>query len=585
VRATVTATSLSCPKQARCPGCPLGAEPYAEGLAKKGRGLGDALRPYRDLRPQLLEARAASPTLEYRLRAKLVSHGQALGLFERGSHRVIDVTGCRVLSPALTSASAALRRLLPLPIHGADLRETSQGVLVTLLTEQPEARSVLETAATELVGHGEALSVAIGVRRAGEVRLLSGEPEVAVGPTAARHQLSENAPYAYAAHGGFVQAHAAQASYLHTEITRGLQERLGNLAGAKVLELFAGNGSLALGLAEAGASVTAVEAYAPAIALAERAAREQGLALRALACDATRFAQSSACQGFDAIVVNPPRRGLDVELRAAIGRAAPCALVYVSCNPHTLARDAWHLQRLGTSLERTEPLDMIPWSDAIEALSWFRRAEPPAPRVLFEDDQCLAVEKTPHETVFDPVSDAPSLSTRVRALPGGAGAVPLEAWGLGVSGVCWFAKNAAAAASLRANTSASERELSVLSRGDLRKQGSITRRGAGAANIGSRYRRQAGVGRHSLLSVLTHDADETGTLRDFASIRHAVLGDDARGDAPTNQFALHRHGLDRPFVHVSRSQLGRASASDDARQASCELAPDLARVLSSLGSD
>src|SRR5689334_15831733 len=84
----VTDSLLACAKQDRCPGCPLGAEPYASGLAEKGRDLAAALAPYASLRPELLEPRAASPTLHYRLRAKLVSHGQSLGLFERGSHRV-----------------------------------------------------------------------------------------------------------------------------------------------------------------------------------------------------------------------------------------------------------------------------------------------------------------------------------------------------------------------------------------------------------------------------------------------------------------------------------------------------------------
>jgi 23S rRNA (uracil1939-C5)-methyltransferase len=575
VPTAVTAPPLSCPKQVQCPGCPLGAESYEDGLARKGRGLALALAAYPSLAPALAEPRAATPTLAYRLRAKLVSHGRSLGLFERGSHRVIDVAGCRVLSPALTATSGALRRLLPLPIHGADLRETSEGVLVTLLTEQAEAQSALTDVARQLVDDGAAFSVAIAVRRASEVRLLSGEPEVVAGANAARHRLNDAAPYAYAAHGGFVQAHAGQASYVHAELARGLREKLGELPAPAVLELFAGNGSLALGLAKTGARVTAVEAYAPAIRLAERAAREQGLALHAVAEDATRFVRRRTNQRFDAIIVNPPRRGLDAELRAAIGRAAPHALAYVSCNPHTLARDAWHLQRLGLALERAEPLDMIPWSDAIEALAWFAPAVPPAPRVLFEDERFLAVEKAPHEPVVARGAGEPSLTQRVRRLPDCGQAMALDAWGDAVSGVCWFAKGADAAAR--------ERTLLVLTRGNLRKQGTITRRRGGDAGPGSRYKKQADIGRHSLANVLTLDPVESGTLRDFVSIGHPVLGDAGNGDAASNQFMEHRHGLDRAFVHCSSSRLVGEGAT--AREASCELAPDLARVVASLSSD
>ncbi len=579
----MTAPPLSCPKQARCPGCPLGAEPYEAGLATKGRGLERALGAYDSLAPELSAPRAATPTLAYRLRAKLVSRGRSLGLFERGSHRVIDVAGCRVLSPSLTAATQALRELLPLPIHGADLRETSEGVLVTLLTEQPTARASLHQAAQLLVERGAALSVAVSVRRDGDVRLLSGEPEVVVGAPRARHALSDSAPYAYAAHGGFVQAHAGQASYVYAEISRGLRRRLSNAAAPSVLELFAGNGSLALALAKSGARVTAVEAYVPAIALAERAAKEQGLGLTAVASDATRFMLGQAGQRFDAIVVNPPRRGLSVELRNAIGRAAPRALAYVSCNPHTLGRDAWHLQRLGLSLERAEPLDMIPWSDAVEALAWFTLAEPPKPRALFEDDQLLAVEKAAHEPVVEGNATRPSLARRVRSLPGCSDAIPLEAPGTAVSGVCWFAKRGSVQAELSGVAVVTERTLLVLARGNLRKQGTVMRRHNDAAARGARYQKQADVGRHSLVRVVSDDADELGTLRDFASIHHPVLGDSVHGDAASNDFLDHRHGLDRAFVHVSASRL-RLDA-ETTIEAKSELAPDLARVVVSLGSD
>lgn len=558
-------TALSCPLQSRCPGCPLGDRDYEVGLSEKGRELRAALAPYGELSPELLEPRAAAVTHGYRLRAKLVSRGRALGLFERGSHRVVDVSGCRVLSPSLTRASDAVRSLLPLPLYGVDLRETSEGVLVTLIAEQAGVRATLEQAARDLVERGEALSVAIAARRPGDVRLLSGEPEVVAGPREARHALAPTSPYGYAAHGGFVQAHAGQASYVYGAIARGLRESM-----PRVLELFAGNGSLALALAQSGAEVTAVEAFSPAIALAERAAREQGLKLRAVAMDATRFAERLEPGQFDAIVVNPPRRGLDPALRRALGRAAPRALAYVSCNPHTLARDAWHLQTLGARLAQAEPLDMIPWSDAVEVLAWFFPQIPAAPRVLFESDRYLAIDKPAHDTAHDCLG-------RARSLPSWQGAVALDAWGEGVSGACWFVKDSA----LAGGAAPGERELGVLCRGNLRKQGTITRQGAPGSGV--RYKKQTDVGRHSFTVARVCDRDERGAFADFSSIRHPVLGDTALGDASSNEFVQHRHGLDRPFVHVLRSQL--RGVGGEIVEATSELAPDLARVLRSLASE
>jgi len=354
---------------------------------------------------------------------------------------------------------------------------------------------------------------------------------------------------------------------MNSAIVRGLRERLASEAGARVLELFAGNGGLALTLARAGFRVTAVESYAPAISLAERAAREQGLELCALASDATRFASRLAPGELDAIVVNPPRRGLEPALRCAVARGEPRLLAYVSCNPHTLARDAWHFSQLGLRLERAEPLDMIPWSDAVEVLAWFTPTPAPTPRVLFEDAQLLAVEKPPHEAARG------NFTARVRRLPGCSGASSLDAWGEAVSGVCWFEKSASLA-------SPAERELVLACRGNLRKQGTIARRTAVGS---SRYRKQAELGRHSLALVTTIDHDESGTARDFAGIRHPILGDAAHGDGVSNDFLQHRHGLDRAFLHVARSQLRLPSGA--VVEARSELAPDLARVLASLQSD
>ncbi len=566
---------LDCPLQERCPGCPLGNQAYEHGLESKARSLMSALARYSTLTPEALPPRAAVPTLSYRLRAKLVVAGKSLGLFERGSHRVIDVQGCRVLSPELTSACELLRQALPLPIYGADLRATSEGVLLTLLTDSPAARSQLEALAPQLVRQG-LLSVAVGVRPAGNVRLLAGEPTVVAGPGRARYRASEELPYGYAAPGGFVQAHGGQAAYVQRGIVAGLKARLGALEGRRLLELFAGNGSLALLLARAGAAVTAVESYAPAIALAERAAREQQLTLSAVTADATRYTQAVAPgQRFDAAIVNPPRRGLSVTLRRALGSSSIGTLAYVSCNPRTLARDAWHLGQLGLSLTSVEPLDMIPWSDAVEVLAWFERRAPLPPRVLFDQDGWLAVDKPPWQTVRG------GLLELVRETLG-RDAVAVDDWGQ-ATGVCWFARGPSAAAQLSRALEEGERELSVLVRGNLRKQGTVMRRRDGQASPGARYRKVRDVGRHSLASVVIREALEHQVLLDFASIAHPVLGDAAHGDQRSNEHVEHRHGLDRAFIHCRKVSLRAPSGA--LLEVTSELSPDLAEAESSLGSD
>jgi 23S rRNA (uracil1939-C5)-methyltransferase len=272
------------------------------------------------------------------------------------------------------------------------------------------------------------------------------------------------------------------------------------------------------------------------------------------------------------VIVNPPRRGLAPELRSALGRLAPTTMAYVSCSPRTLARDCADLRVRGLALQSVEPLDMIPWSDAVEALAWLEPAPAPAPRVLHENEVGLAVAKSAGESVT-------LLLERVQRLPGARDAVALDGWGEGVSGVCWFAKSRAAATELTEALRSSERELDVLVRGNLRKQGTITRPGAPR---GTRYKKVRDVGRHSLAVALVNDGDELALLRDFSGIGRPVLGDAQHGDRRSNEHVEHRHGLDRAFVHCRTTELREAGG---VTRVECALAPELGQVLTSLESD
>jgi hypothetical protein len=149
--------------------------------------------------------------------------------------------------------------------------------------------------------------------------------------------------------------------------------------------------------------------------------------------------------------------------------------------------------------------------------------------------------------------------------------------------VCWFAKSKTSEPGLRRALHAAERELIVLVRGNLRKQGTVTRRSAEGPARGARYKKQRDLARHSLASALVADADEVGALRDFASISHPVLGDPKHGDRKSNDHVEHRHGLDRPFLHCRAAKVCDFAGTE--QQVSCELTPDLLQVLTSLESD
>jgi hypothetical protein len=313
--------------------------------------------------------------------------------------------------------------------------------------------------------------------------------------------------------------------------------------------------------------------------MAERAAAEQGLTVTALAADAAaalaEFVRRAAC--FDTVIVNPPRRGVTPEVRRLLGELAPARVVYISCNPATLARDAAHLALTGYALATATPFDMIPLSDAVETLALFEPAEPPAPRVLAEGDAFIAVEKEPHGATTCAQASGPALEGRVRALPGARRAVGVDALDAEVSGVCLFARGPEHVPELARALAAGRAHTTALVRGVIRARSTLPSRGELGAS--ARYERtHAGAG-HSLVRVAAPPAAFEDALRAFASYNHPLLGDGRHGDRRANVHFSMRHGLDRPFWHRAVLELELAGGR---LRVECPLAPDLEAVLASV---
>jgi 23S rRNA (uracil1939-C5)-methyltransferase len=583
------APALDCPHAQRCPGCPLIGLPYAEGLALKARRLAGALARYPELTQVSLGAgvRAAHSFRDYRLRAKLVVDGARLGLFAAGSHDVVDIPGCQVQAPELLAASAALRALLPLeiPLRGVDLRLCDSGVLVCLVVEgrpEPEALARIErllcSALPKLAG------LAVNVAEPGSVQLLGPELRVLSGPARVPHSLAPGAPWHYASHGAFTQVHAGQTERLHQRIEALASSKLGGLAGQRLLELYAGSGALALRLAARGARVTAVEAFAPARERILEAARGQGLTLAAGDADAEAFlAQHAQRPGsLDAVLVNPPRRGLSAPVRAGLAALAPRLISYVSCGPETLARDLMHFELLGYGASDVEAFDMIPLSDAVESLAILEPKAPPAPRVLYEDATSLALYKLPFESTTPQGEHNGSLLERARRGLGLPQLTPVHRLDVGTSGVCWFARAPEQVAALARVLEQGDKTYLALARGITRAKGRISRPllEAGKARAAvTRYRRTRVVGGHSLLELSPEHGPRHQLRRHLASIGHGILGDARYGQAASNRHFEHRYGLDRPFLHCSVLRLPLPQGTIEIR---APLAGDLAAVLDGL---
>ena len=142
----------------------------------------------------------------------------------------------------------------------------------------------------------------------------------------------------------------------------------------RVADVYAGTGTMTLLLARHAREVVGIEWSQAAVADAERNASDNGIPNARFVCeDAAKAlpALAEAGERLDVVVLDPPRKGCDEAVLQAVGRAKPSRLVYVSCNPATLSRDAALLAELGYGLASAQPVDMFCWTGSVETAALF----------------------------------------------------------------------------------------------------------------------------------------------------------------------------------------------------------------------
>jgi 23S rRNA (uracil1939-C5)-methyltransferase len=295
------------------------------------------------------EVVAASAPFGYRDRAKLaVGQGGALGFHGRRSHDVVDVPACPLFGLELARALPALRALargLPAGTE-VDAQAGAEGVH-------------LNVSKTDATGAGHAKREIDRLNAADVVGLsIAGKPTL--GAPAVNVSEEGGAPLAIPA-GGFAQVGRAA----NAALVRVVMAAVGDAPGV-VLELCAGSGNFTRRLVGVAAAVHASDADPAAVERGKRVAPAAAWALRPQAIAA------------DTVVLDPPREGAD---RASLDAAAKARrrVVYVSCDPQTLARDARRLESAGLRLTRAVALDLMPQTFHVEVVATFDRPTPVLP--------------------------------------------------------------------------------------------------------------------------------------------------------------------------------------------------------------
>ena len=141
--------------------------------------------------------------------------------------------------------------------------------------------------------------------------------------------------------------------------------------GDTVLDLYCGVGTITLAMAKAAGKVIGVEVVEQAVRDAEENARRNGITNAEFICgDAGKAALELEKRGIraDVVVVDPPRKGLNADAIEALCRFSPRRIVYVSCDPATLARDVALLKERGYAVKNAQAADLFPRCAHIESI-------------------------------------------------------------------------------------------------------------------------------------------------------------------------------------------------------------------------
>lgn len=171
----------------------------------------------------------------------------------------------------------------------------------------------------------------------------------------------------------FYQVNRAQAERLYKKAA----EYAGDKKTKLLLDLYCGAGTIGLSMADKAEELIGIETVAPAIEDAKKNAAANGIEnARFICADAGEAAEKLLGEGKrpEVIVLDPPRKGCSEQTIKAAAKMAPDRIVYVSCDPATLARDCAVFKELGYEVEEATPVDLFPRTAHVETVCLLSRA-------------------------------------------------------------------------------------------------------------------------------------------------------------------------------------------------------------------
>jgi 23S rRNA (uracil1939-C5)-methyltransferase len=356
-----------CPFFGACGGCQWQHLPYPEQLRWKGQNFSDQLVRSKRVQADRIKPIVAAPEeWRYRNRVQLKTHffddGLAIGFYRHGSHNVVDIDHCRLVAPPIQKVLSLLREDLQEvenseSVEQIDLACGDDGTVRLLLHIHPEGyeslRGWLQTFAASYQ-----LNACIKSVGQGSVEIVHGEGELTV-------SIDQPALALRYGPGGFVQVNSSQ----NRAMVSNMLELLDLKGHEKILDLFCGMGNFSLPLARRAGHVVGIEDYAPSIDMARlNAEANQVKNVEFFAADASAIMDRFKGENLDLVVLDPPRTG-NYDLVNQLLPLKPKRILYVSCDPATLARDLVPLVSGGYEVISSQAFDLFPQTWHIESMT------------------------------------------------------------------------------------------------------------------------------------------------------------------------------------------------------------------------
>jgi 23S rRNA (uracil1939-C5)-methyltransferase len=380
VSSSPSRTEPGCPIFGSCGGCSWQHISYPVQLEEKRRIFADTLWRGARVGSELIGDVAAAP-LQYGYRCRVqfklsVRNGTLrIGFFRHGTHEVEDATqGCPVAVPQINEMLKCFRAVLPLfSDMGAITQITMDAgerelIAVVRYTGQEvqKIRSFLITRSSELM---PCTGLLLQTGRKPVPEKLWGGGEISY-LMPGRSPDEKSSILTYRA-GGFAQVNQRQNVALLSLI-----RRLGEFAGTEdMLDLYCGNGNFTIPLAADVASVTGIEGFRDSIDSAEQNCSVNGVLNAEFIClDVCTALARLVRDGrtFDSVLLDPPRTGA-LDAVPDIARLNPGRIIYVSCDPATLARDCGLLSGYGYHVAESVPVDMFPQTYHLESVTLLQK--------------------------------------------------------------------------------------------------------------------------------------------------------------------------------------------------------------------